>query len=219
MRYVTFALGVTAALLHGYAYWLYCRQAKIGISRPKSASWSVWAFLATLNALSFTGMNGDLVIGLQFFMGSIACIITFTYMLFLGRLAWPRGRERLYFTLGLLASVTWWMFEDSAGAIMANMIVLAAFLISFKPTFSAVRRDPFVETARPWVLWTIAFGITIANIVLRHGERVTFIMPAVLLLAHGSIAFFSRKTRQDAAIKNSRSFEEIQKEYDEGRDE
>jgi hypothetical protein len=192
---ITVVLGILAAVLHGTAYVLYNMQAKLGKSSPNAASWSIWAFLATLNALSYREMSGDVIATLQFFTGSVACILTFVYVLTIGKFSWPRLKEWGLFGLGLLATLVWWKLRSATGA---NMIVVIAFLISFVPTFEGVLRDPSKETPRSWVLWTIAFFITITNVLLRGGKPIVLLMPVILLVAHGSIAVLSRQKRKES---------------------
>ena len=182
LQVLTIALGVGTALLHGVAYALYNVQAKLGQSHPNAASWSVWVFLAALNALSYRAMSGDVVMALQFMTGSVACILTFLYVLTIGKFSKLKPKEWGLFALGLLATLVWWKFRSATGA---NMIVLVTFLISFIPTFEGVWRDPFRETPRSWMLWTLAFLVTTTNVVLRDGKLVALITPIVLLIAHG----------------------------------
>ncbi|MEK7659843.1 MAG: hypothetical protein AAB343_01430 [Patescibacteria group bacterium] len=107
MQELTIALGLTAALLHGVAYFLYNRQTKLGHSSPNASSWSIWVFLATLNALSYREMSGDAVATLQFFTGSVACILTFLYVLTIGKFSRLKPKEWGLFALGLLATLVW----------------------------------------------------------------------------------------------------------------
>ncbi len=195
---ITVVLGLTAAALHGIAYVLYNIQTKLGKSQPNAASWSIWAFLATLNALSYREMNGDMVTTLPFFTGSVACILTFFYALTNGKFSWPKPKEWGIFAIGLLSTLVWWYFRS---ATWANVIVLVAFVISFIPTFEGVLRDPFKETPKSWVLWTVAFLITTVNVVLRwKGQPVALLAPVVLLLAHGSIAVLSTEKRKKSFV-------------------
>jgi hypothetical protein len=193
MHELTVALGLMAALLHGVAYVLYSVQTKIGKSSPNAASWSIWAFLATLNALSYHEMSGDLVASLQFFTGSVACILTFLYVLTIGKFSKLKPKEWGLFVLGLLATLVWWKFRSATGA---NLIVLVAFIISFIPTFEGVLRDPFKETSSSWILWTLAFLVTTTNVVLRDSKPIALLTPIVLLIAHSSIAILSTQSRK-----------------------
>lgn len=194
MHSLTITLGVMAALLHGIAYILYNVQTKLGQSQPNSASWSIWAFLATLNALSFREMSGDTIAALQFITGSVACILTFVYALVIGKMTWPKRKDWIAFGLGLAATGVWWKFRSATGA---NMVVLLAFLISFVPTFSGVLTDPNKETPRSWVLWTIALLVTTLNVSLQKGWHMALVTPTVLLVAHGSIAYLASNTRKE----------------------
>ena len=193
MQEVTVILGITAALLHGVAYVLYNLQAKKGQSSPNAVSWSIWAFLAILNAFSYREMSGDLVATLQFITGSVACTFTFFFALFIGSFSWPEREDWYCFALGLMAGLVWWKLKSAAGA---NMVILVAFLISFFPTLRGVWKDPSKETSRPWTIWSVAFVITTANVVLRDCKPIALLMPIVLLIAHGSIAVLSRKGRK-----------------------
>lgn len=184
----TIALGVVAALLHGSAYVLYNIQTQLGSSSPNPVSWSIWAFIAIVNALSFRSMSRDIVSSLQFFTGSVACLCTVVYALYLGRYAWPTIYEWCIFVTGLLASVIWWRLRTATAA---NMIILGVFIISFIPTIEGVWNVPHREAPIPWILWTAAFGVTIVTIITRKAPRRSLITPSVLLLAHGSIAILS----------------------------
>lgn len=194
MQELTVTLGLIAALLHGVAYFTYNVQAKMGRSSPNAATWSVSAFLAILNAFSYREMSGDAVTTLQFFTGSIACVITFLYVLTIGKFSWLKLKEWALFALGLLATLIWWRFRNATGA---NIIILFAFLIAFIPTLEGVWRNPFKETPLPWVLWTIAFFITTANVVLRGNKLVALIMPIVLLVVHCGVAILSAQSRKE----------------------
>lgn len=200
MQDLTLIFGVLAALLHSIAYVLYNIQTKTGQSKPNIATWSIWAFLATLNALSYHKMSGDLVVSLQFFASSVACILTFFLTLVTGRFSRLRPKEWIILALGLFATLIWWLFRSAEGA---NMIVLVAFVVSFLPTFEGTLRDPSKETSRPWMLWTLAFTVTTINTILRwKGQFVVLLPPIVRLLAHGSIAILSTQKRKDNFAKS-----------------
>lgn len=199
MHKLAIVIAVCAAILHGVAYLLYNRQAKLGSSKPNAASWSLWAFLATLNALSYFQMSGDVVASLQFMTGSVACMLTFIYVLFIGKFSRLTPKECALFALGLLAILIWWALRSATSA---NMIVLLAFLISFKPTLDGVKANPFKESPLPWVLWTIAFSMSTVNVLLSIDMGTTkligLITPLVLLICHGAIAFLCRQRRKES---------------------
>lgn len=196
-------LGVTSALLHGTAYLLYNLQSKKGTSNPRAASWAVWALLAVVNAISYRAMTADWYSALQFFMGSVCCFLTFVYVWSIGRLGKLQGKEWGDFTIGTVAVLLLLFFKASD---WASLLVLIGFVVSFRPTFNYVKANPSKERPLPWVIWTLAFAITIANKALGPanpdatmlGTILGFAVPIVLLVAHGSIAVLSRSSHGEA---------------------
>jgi hypothetical protein len=191
--------GILAAVMHGTAFVIYCIQTKLGSSKPNAATWSLWAFLATVNALTYKGVSGDIVATLQFFMGSAACIGTFLFALAIGKFSRLKVFEWSLFALGMVASVIWLVFRN---AVFANMIVLVTIAISFVPTVVGVWRDPHQEAPFPWVIWTSAYLLTTLTVVMRwHGEKAALVAPIFLLLAHGWVVWLSAPGRKSLCAK------------------
>lgn len=188
------ALAVVAALLHGVAYILYNVQTKLGQSKPNIASWSIWTFLAILNALTFKEVSKDFVSSLQFATGSVACSVTFFYVLSIGKFKWPTPHELRLFGLGALATAVWLVLRNSG---VASLIITVAFLISFVPTWEGVWRNATTEKPLAWILWTTALTISAVNIFLRGSAHPIAVFGVVsLLIAHGAVAILSRSSRQ-----------------------
>jgi hypothetical protein len=194
MRELKVVLAVVAALLHGLGYLLYARQTKLGRSSPKSASVGIWVFLSIINALTFNVMSGDWVMALQFFTGSVACLVTFFYVLAIGKLKLPTSEEWRLFWFGILASVVWWIFRNASAA---NLIIFVALVISLIPIYKTLWDDPSKEMPRSWILWTLAFLVTATNVILNwSGKPLNLVMPIGGAVIHGAVAFLSRKSRQ-----------------------
>ena len=199
MEELGYALGIMAALLHGVAYVWYNIQTKLGQSRPNPASWSIWAFLAILNAWSFLKASNDLAVTLQFIMGSVACFCTFVYVLVIGKFDWPEKGHWVACVIGFVAAVIWWVTDSPT---LGNVAIIIAFVISFWPTFSGALRDPHKEGPIPWWIWSIAFAVTLGNTVWRwDGNYWTPIPSAVLLILHFSIVPLSSKRRKQRFSK------------------
>ena len=195
MHKLTIVLGVTAALLHGVAYLLYARQTKVGSSSPKSASWGVWAFVSILNALTFSAMSGNWMVALQFFTGSVACVLVFLYMWAIGKLVWPTPKEWRLFSLGILAAIVWWVFRTAAGA---NMIVFIALATPFISMYEELWADPRKETPRSWILWTLASLVTTANVIVNwKGQPLNLVVPIGGAALHGVVAMLSSRSRKE----------------------
>lgn len=194
MLSTSYILGASAAFLHGVAYILYNLQAKKRDSKPNAASWIIWAFLAGLNAFSFRAMNNDdTAMALQTFVGTVGSILTFFITLAARRFTWPESRAWMCAALAFLAILVWWYFRNATGA---NFIVLFAVLVSFQPMLEGVIKDPYKETPRSWIIWTVAYLVSTANVVLYSDNGLACISPIVLAIAHGSIAVLSRQKRK-----------------------
>lgn len=195
MDTVRLVLGVAAAGLVGLVYYFYIRQVNTGQSHPNVASWSIWAFLTTVNALTYGAMSGDLAATMQFLMSSIGCLGTFFFVLAIGKFSWPRLEEMLLIILGLVAIGVWWFFRSATGA---NMIILLALGISFIPTVSGLLDDPFKEAPRPWVIATLAYSITTVNVTLKPGWQFwSLLAPVMMALAHGIVAVLATESRKE----------------------
>ncbi|GMU74355.1 MAG: hypothetical protein AMXMBFR44_5520 [Candidatus Campbellbacteria bacterium] len=185
-------LPILAALIHGTGFVLYNVQTKLGKSEPNPVSWFLWAFLATLNALSFSAMS-DPVAALQFLTGSIGCILTFLYVLFIGKLRWPKGGEWVMFTIGLGAIAAWKL----SGPTFANMILVLGVVWSFVPTAVGVWRDPRRERSTAWWFWTVASALTALFIfAFKGGWTAAMVMPITLTVTHGIVPLLSTENRK-----------------------
>ncbi len=189
MGELSLALAVFAMVLHASAFVLYSIEVNRGSSKPNPASWGVWAFLAVVNAASFS-MMADWVASMQFFVGSAGCVLTFLYALFAGKFSRLEPFEQAFLIAGIIAVILWWYFRSAE---LANLIVVAAIFVSFWPTLAMVMRNPKGESALPWRLWTTAFGIMIVNLILTDAfvgdqSMLSFVAPALLFIAHGAVA-------------------------------
>ncbi len=186
-------LAVLAALIHGIGFVLYNVQTKLGKSEPNPVSWFLWAFLATLNALSFSAMN-SLVSALQFLTGSIGCIVTFLYVLVIGKFKVPKMQEWGMFLLGLVAIVVWKL----SGPTNANLILVGIVVWSFVPSVVGVLSDPRKERSTAWWFWTTATTITtLHTFMFKGGWTISMVMPIVLVSTHGIVALLSSKSRKE----------------------
>ncbi len=182
-------LSITAALLHGLAYVIYLRQVRFGNSVPNPASWTVWAFLATLNALTFWKASGDALATMQFFTGGVMCIAVFVYSLYAGKFAKLDTQAKVVLGIGLVACFVWWKLQDAS---YANIIVAFGFAVSSWPTLRGVWRDSRNEKSLPWFIWTGAFILTLLNVILRwKGQYISLLMPIELIIIHGAVAMLA----------------------------
>lgn len=193
METLTLFLGLSAACIHVAGYLLYNIQTKLGQSKPNGATWIVWVLLAGGNALTYNASTGSFVTGLQFFAGSVACFVTFLYVLCIGRITWPKKREWFCTSLAIVGGIVWLVFHKAS---YANLIIVAAFAFSFQPTFSGVWRDPFTEKPLSWLLWTLSCVITTVSVALNKRPAIAFVAPVSLAILHGVVVFLCSGARK-----------------------
>lgn len=197
MDQLRLALGIVAAVLHGVAFYFYAKQVKLGQSKPNIATWSITVFLMLLNALTFQEMSQDKVATLQFFVGFAGAAATFLYALVRGKFSKLKPTELVALLFGICAGLVWYWFREATGA---NMIILFALLVALSPTWKGVYQDPFNETPRSWVMWSVAYSITTINILLGmsnpNWHAISLVNPIAGVVAHGLVAILSRNSRK-----------------------
>lgn len=183
-------LSIAAALFHGTAYAIYFVQVSNGGSVPNPASWSVWAFLSALNALSFWKASKDPLATTQFFTGAGACFGVWVFAITTGKFAPLDTMSWVVLIFCFVACAIWYMTKN---ATYANLVVCAIFIVSSIPTLLGVWRNGNMEQPIPWYLWTTAFVLTAINVVRRRDRtnpRWWFLLaiPIYGIVFHGLIA-------------------------------
>ena len=190
---LTSILPIVAAILYLAAVVLYNIQILNGKSKPNAISWGIWALLAIVNAFSYGAMIDNWVAALQFFAGTIACIITFIVGLLKKSYEKPTNWQWAIAAICLVAIFVWILFRSATGA---NMVVLVAFVFSFIPTLTGVFNDPRKERSLPWAVWTAAFTVTLFNIILLDKEWMAYLIPGGGLLGHALVGLLVMEKRK-----------------------
>lgn len=195
-------MGYIAAAFHAAGFITYNIQARKNLSVPNPASWSVWAFLAVANALSFTSMT-SFSIGLQYVVGAVGCSYTFFNNWRKYEFGKLTQNDKLAAKVSFVTGLVYLIFRS---ATWANMVNMTAFVISCIPTFEGVRKDPTKERSLPWILWILACEATAINTlveVLMNKEVTAFAMvtPMVLLVFHVVILLLCTKSRREEFLR------------------
>lgn len=186
-------LSLLAAGLHAAGYTIYLVQVYGGGSVPNPSSWSVWAFLTILNALSFWRASKDALATTQFFTGSVMCFMVWMYSLFGGRFSPLDRTGEVVLISCIIACLIWWATQK---AIYANLVVAGILLFSSLPTIQGVWQNSGVERALPWYLWTAAFVVTAVNVARRHRGKprwwLLMVLPITGIVIHGVVAIAAK---------------------------
>jgi len=182
-------LGAIAGLIHIVAFLIYNKQMLQGTSRPNIATWTLWLFISTLNCISYIVMSKDWVKGLLPIMSSLACIATFIFSVFKGKLSKLNLWDSIALVVGIIAVLVWWRYRS---ATHANLILQISIAISFVPTYRGVWKDTSTEKSWPWFIWSSAYILTITVVFLRwQGQYQDLVYPINCLLLHSGVGISS----------------------------
>lgn len=183
-------LSITAAVFSGCAYLIYLLQVSHGGSIPNPASWTIWAFLAGLNAITFWKGSRDSLATAQFFTGAVGCVSVWVFTLAKGKFTALDAIAWAVLILCVAACLVWWITRS---AVYANLVLGGTLLVSFMPTIIGVWQNGKIEQSFPWYLWTAAFAITSVN-VFRRTDRTKpqwwflMVVPILGVVLHGAVA-------------------------------
>ena len=184
-------LGIVAGLLHILAFVLYNKQMLQGTSKPNTATWTLWTFLTVLNVSSYAVMSGDWVKTILPLVSSIACIFTFLFSLYKGKLSKVDPWDGLALGIGIISGLVWWHYKS---ATYANLILQSSIAVSFVPTYRGVWKNPLKEKALPWYIWSSAYILSIAVITLRwKGQYQDLVYPITGLILHPVVGLLTKR--------------------------
>ncbi len=182
---ISATLGLIAGSVHLSAYALYLRQVLRGTSRPNTATWTLWTFLAALNAASYLAMCRDLAKAATPIAGALACAAVLTVSFWKGRLTRLAVFDRGILAIGLSAAAVWWATRS---ATWANLLLQGAFVLSNVPTYRGVWRRPDSEQPLPWFGFGLAYALNIVVVALRwRGELADLAYPVLSLVTDAGV--------------------------------
>jgi len=166
---------------------IYDVQAFRKMLNPNVASWAIWAGITVLNFTSYSSMSGDWMKSLLPTVSSAFCILTFVVAIAKGgKFSKLDQFDKSALALGAIAALTWFFLKS---ATYANLIVQAAVLIGFVPTWRAAEK----ERALPWFIWTSAYVLGTILVVLRWtGQWQDLVYPVGLFFAHLAVALMAQ---------------------------
>jgi len=188
-------LAVFAGMLHFSTFVLYNRQVIQGRSKPNTATWFLWVFLAVMNTSSYQVMSGDWIKTIIPIASTVACCFTFLFALIQGKLSRLNFWDSAAVVIGLASGLVWWLFQSAFFANMALQVVIA---VSFVPTIRSVVTNPDNEKGcLPWFIWSSVYLIGLFVVLLRwQGQYEDLVYPINLMVLHGTVGVLSIKGKK-----------------------
>lgn len=184
-------LGYVSGTVHVIAFIVYNKRMLKGLSNPNTTSWALWALLSSLNFASYLDMSDDMVKSTISLASASACIFTFVFSIFKGRITKPDFWDGLIFLFSGVSIMVWWIYQSST---YANLVLQLAIAISFIPTFRDVITDCDKEKLLPWAIWSGAYVISIIVVMLRwEGHYQDLAYPINGFVMHGIVGLLSTR--------------------------
>lgn len=181
-------LSVLAGVTQVIGYMFYWRSVRSGKTDPNAASWFIWAYGSLLNLATYSIMSQDVVKDILPAMCSVSCLVIFAGMVYrngLGKLdRWD------YVVIALDATVT--MIWFIVGATEANIAFQLTEFISFIPLIRGLLRGVDKEELLPWILWTSAYAMMTATVVMRWEKWEDIVYPLVGVALHAIVALVAK---------------------------
>lgn len=169
------------------AYVVYLRTLK----KPNAVSWGIWATICLVSTWIYVVMASDWWISLLILVNSFFCMGTFVFLLVKRKFAKVDVEDEIALVLGIIAATIWFVYRLAA---QANLIIQVAIVIGFIPMWRGQWRRRVEERSLPWVIWVVAYIISIAVVLLRWNNHwVALVYPVNCLICHATVALLAAR--------------------------
>jgi hypothetical protein len=187
---ITLFLAITSALLQIWGYVFYLRKAP----SPNPAMWGMWAFGSGVLAISYAELTEK---SFEKDILPAVCAITCLVIFFLlirrkkfGEKPLERvdGWDKTVFSADILITA---IYVGTHNPLYATILFQVSNALSFGPTLRAVAKSPSKEHAGAWWIWTGAYFLHAATVILdwQHWGELVYSLTNIVL--HGAVALMA----------------------------
>lgn len=197
-----FWIGVSflSAAVQILAYFFYYRKVVIGRIIPNASSWSIWAFGAILETITYIFVTGDWVKNILPISCALSVAVLFVLCLKKSYFSKLSKFEWLILAMDCVAILVWAYYSS---AVYANILLVFIAVFSFVPIIIQVAKKPETEHALPWYMWTFAYFLLTIVVVVRLNSWEELIYPSVFLIMHFVVAVLSTDSIEFAKLTTS----------------
>ncbi|MEK7552248.1 MAG: hypothetical protein AAB534_02415 [Patescibacteria group bacterium] len=199
------SLLITVSIFSGITQFLgyvaYTKDVIFEKIRPNAASWSIWAFGAVLESISYIFLTGDILKNVLPIVCAISAVLFFLLCLKRGHFEKITRFEKIIVIADIAIIIIWFLTKSP---FYANLLFVITAIISFVPIIVNVYKNPTYENAFPWFIWTTAYALQTIVVVGRFEKAEDLIYPVVFFILHIIVAVLAvdaRKKRHLAMIK------------------
>ncbi len=185
MDKLAIALGILAGLVQLAGYWYYHKaMTSHPDHNPNAASWFMWGVGGVAELIVYAALVEDAAKEILPAVCAVVVVITFL------RVWWREeslslDRNDWIIVLFDAAVVAFWFVTKNPFA--ANALLGIDMILSFWPILKSTRENPSAEQPKPWLLWTIAYGILTVVVIIRWENVWELIYPVFYFLLHGAV--------------------------------
>lgn len=180
-------------------YIIYSKYTIFGKIRPNAASWSIWAFGAVLESLSYIYLTGDVLKNILPIVCAISAVLFFVICTVGGYFKRPSNFEISIIIVDIAIIIVWFITKSP---LYANILLILTAVISFIPLIINVYKNPTYENSFPWFIWTLAYGLQTVVVLFRFEKAEDLIYPVVFFVLHIIVAFLAIDLRKSKYLKD-----------------
>jgi hypothetical protein len=157
---ISIVLGFAAGAVQLAGYWVYNQGAGEKIN---TGSWSIWALAGIVDLASYSALTSDWVVTIHPAVCAVAAIGTFYWAFLHKRFSRPDKTDWLFVGVDGAITVLWYF----TNAVLANLLYQVSAVLSFLPMYRGQLSGREVEKPLPWLIWTFAYSLLTASVLLR----------------------------------------------------
>lgn len=188
LSFVSITTSIFAGVLQLLGYFIYNQKVLSGKIIPNTASWFIWAIGGVLTTASYIFVSGDLVKDILPIVCSLSAIFIFIFCLMRGHFQKIDSFEWIVIILDVCITIYWYLSKEP---FITNMLYVLSAFPSFIPIIRFVWKNPLSEDATPWTLWSIAYLLMTATIIMRYEKWQDLFYPIVLFFLSITVAILS----------------------------
>lgn len=205
MDYLALAIGVLAGLVQLAGYWQYNEAMTSHKDHdPSATSWFMWAIGGFVELVIFAGLvekQAEEVTAArskEILPAVCAIVVIYTFIRI-----WRRERSldisRKDWTIIGFDTALVAFYVATKNVYVANLLLIPDMVVSFWPTLRDTWRKPASEHPKPWLTWTVAYGLLTFVVILEWESAWELIYPAGYLVLHGAVWLISSRKGATAA--------------------
>jgi hypothetical protein len=195
MAHLSLSLTILSSLIFLGFFVLYNKNILNSLIKPNIVSWSLFALITLINAITYIVFTHDALKGALAFTDCFTCIVITCLILFKGQYSKLTIFEKIIIFLAIVSLAVWYMFHS---AVFANLLLQPAYILAFIPTLKNAWNNPQNESALVWLMWAFSFLLTITVVIIRFDNVwADLINPSIAFILHSGAGLLAlRKKRQ-----------------------